>query len=147
MEIIMLEKILMNLKKVNPKVDNWNCYIIGHSFKEGWNDSGYLICDRCEMCEYYDYDDDATPTLKMTDYPFWGKWAIVWFYHQKLVPFLFVVKSWDRTRYWFWYKSKLGTLLDYKFGFGYCDNCLKKSRHKDWKGDVCPICGESNLPF
>lgn len=59
--------------KPTKGITNWICFVIGHSHKSGTNDSGYGICDRCQMHDYYDSDPEIRAWPRKWHYPFWGR--------------------------------------------------------------------------
>lgn len=46
------------------------CKLIGHKTDKDYNDSGYLICKRCQSHEYYD-DWTTKDVIGIIRFPFW----------------------------------------------------------------------------
>lgn len=62
-------------------------------------------------------------------------------------------KYWDVLYYHHWrnfkhfFSSPIFKIKRYLFGKTVCGNCQKTSLHRKWKGLICPICKEEDLPF
>lgn len=111
-------------------ITNWKCFMVGHSFEENLNDSGYGICDRCLMHSYYDNDREIRGWPRMDNYPIW-------------------MPLFNRTiRLSVYIRSRFFQLKKYLFYKEICHECKQASFHRHWKNGMCPKCGYmEDLPF
>lgn len=111
-------------------VVNWKCFLIGHSFEKEMNDSGYPICDRCNMHGFYDNEESLRDWPRMWDYPIW-------------IPLQIRVTNlkWALQR-------KYNTAKKYLFGKEECFQCKVESPARKFIHGKCPNCGHiDDLPF
>ena len=102
------------------------CFFWGHKKSEE-NDSGFAICPRCNMHEYYDNP------LCCSD----AKWPYFYSDGVLLRPIFYLRRR------------VLAACLNYRnrnrlVG---CTYCFQQSKAKQWKYNICPKCGEEELPF
>lgn len=112
------------------KITKWRCFLIGHSHKEELNDSGYAICDRCGMHEYYDNEKDLRSWPRMNDYPIW---------HPVYNKFISIKD---------FFSFKKNEIKEFFFGKTWCSYCETDFLTRKFKNGECPRCGQQDdLPF
>ena len=112
------------------KITDWRCFFIGHSDKEKLNDSGYAICDRCGMHEFYDNEEALRSWPRMKDYPIWGP------FYNKLISIRDFLSF------------KKNEIKEFFFGKTWCSYCETDFLTRKFKNGHCPQCGEQDdLPY